>query len=127
MSELDDRHMKPLLGTAVDEAVKLALIDSVRVPEGDMERSPTDAERRAWAWDIYAMPSECLATMDPGALAQNVAVRLLGPGGWAVGGVYSPNASPHQIVDACIERPDEDPVAGVLMDLGLRVDDNEPG
>lgn len=103
--------MKPLLGLAVQEAVKLAIIDSVIIPDEDGDRYPSDQEREQWKMDIYSMPRGCLETMDPGALAQNVSVRLLGGGGWFANGVYTGNASPREIMEACIQRPDEDPNA----------------
>lgn len=117
--------MKPLLGLAIQEAVKLALIDSVFVPTPDGERVPTDDERRAWSWDIHSMPDECMARMDPTALGQNVAVRLLGSGGWHSSGVYSGNATPREILDSCIYRPDEDPLGSIKMALGLKDEPDE--
>lgn len=123
-----DASLKPLLGLAVSEAVKLALIDSVMVPcapedsdtTGRPARVPTDEERARWQANIYSMPDECMAQMDPGALAKNVANRLLGGGGWTVRGVYSGNASPREILDACVVRPDEDPLGDIKAAMGLR-------
>jgi hypothetical protein len=111
--------MKPLLAVAIQEAVKLALIDSVYVRDGDEERPPNDDERREWRWDVYAIPDESLARIDPVALAQNVCVRLLGTGGWYANGVYSGNATPREVLEACLERPDEDPIAGAAFSMGL--------
>ena len=88
-----ERHMKPLLGLAIQEAVHLAIIDCCdpdRTPEQQME----------WEYDIYAIPSEQLAQMDPIALAQNVACRLMGPGGWRIGDMYTGNATPRRPPDA---------------------------
>jgi hypothetical protein len=115
--------MKPLLGALVKEAVKLALIDSVmpteREPNGQT-RLPTDEEQRRWREDIHSIPAAYIANMDPLALAQNVACRLLGTGGWSVNGVYGGNASPRDLLDATFERPDQRYVDEFAFDL-LRV------
>jgi hypothetical protein len=109
--------MKPLLGVAVTEAVVWALTDSVFVPADDGDRVPTDEERAAWLLDPYAIPGEALARMDVMALAQNVALRLMGPGGWYVNGVYSGNASAAAVLGACVARPDKDPLGDIKADL----------
>lgn len=128
--------MKPLLGMAVKEAVKLALIDCVLADAVDtavgrdatVEHWGETAERlRAeWAHDVYSMPADLLAKMDPVALGQNVACRLFGTGGWMVNGVYSGNATVQQVVDASFARPDQDHMAELAFDLGLTpADDDE--
>lgn len=110
--------MKALLGVAVSEAVHLALIDTVEI---DL----TDAQRQAARWDIHRIPGEAIARMDPEALAQNVCVRLLGSGGWFVNGVYAGNATPREVLDASIQRPDRDPIDEIAFDLGLQAPDDE--
>lgn len=131
-----NRTMKPLLGMAIQEAVVLALIDSVHIPEDKSEPDvikhmhKQDDLRRQWASDIYSMPDELLSTIDPIALAQNVARRLLGTGGWVVGDVYSGNASPREVVEATFTRPDKDPLGDIkfaMLDIGLRLVDDEDG
>lgn len=92
-------NMKPLLSIAVHEAVRLALLDVLVNPDGS--------------------PNETPLPFDDIALAQNVAIRLLGSGGWTVNGVYTGNASPREILEASIDRPDRDPVAGIRSSLWL--------
>jgi hypothetical protein len=118
--------MRALLMVAIKEAVKLALIDSIVLREPDPEtgqsRGLSDEERRACNWDVYQLP-EGDWTFDPGALAQNVACRLLGKGDWTARGVYAGNATPQEILDATIERPRRDPLGDIKMWLsskGLR-------
>lgn len=114
----DNRHsMKPLLAVAIKEAVMWALVDSVFVPTDDGDRVPTDDERARWLLQPYAIPGDSLGTMDVMALAQNVALRLLGPGGWYVNGVYGGNASASQVLGACVARPDQDPLGDIKADL----------
>jgi hypothetical protein len=132
---VESRHsMRCLLALAVQEAVKLALIDSVLCCEMDevIERDGVDAwdergdeVRAAWRRDIHAIPSRHIAQMDPMALAQNVSCRLLGYGGWMVGGLYAPNASPRDIFEASLERPDQNYVDEIAFDLGLAPTDDE--
>ncbi len=122
--------MKPLLGKMVQEAVKLALIDATMPPKGSKTHGDewghwTDAEKAEFTHDIYAIPAQSLAEMDPGALAQNVAVRLLGPGGWFVAGVYSGNATTQEVVDATFARPNQSEIDELAFDLGL-TDPTEP-
>lgn len=124
--------MKPMLAECVQEAVKLALIDSCwPVDEATGEDRPqswTPEERLAMRRDIHAMPASAFSNMDPSALAQNVCVRLLGAGGWRLpdprGGspIYTGNATTREVFDASFERPDHDVVAEVAFDLGLRPD-----
>jgi hypothetical protein len=129
-------HMKPLLAVAIKEAVKLALIDCCLADavdaavgkEGDFERWAETSQRlkAEWTADVYSMPADLFARMDPLALAQNVAVRLLGPGHWHVNGVYAGNATPRELLEATVERPDQDPIAEIAFDLGLRpIEDGE--
>lgn len=119
-----ERNMKPALATLVQEAVCLALIDSA-VPhdEDGKERFWTDEERQAMEHDIFAMPGEALAEMDPIALAQNVAVRLLGRGGWELptiaGPIYTGNATAREVWEASLARPDRSIVDEMAFDLGL--------
>lgn len=117
-------NMKPLLGMAVKEAVKLALIDSVPIPDdpnlGAIEDLNRKTElRRLWAWDIRQMPAELLSEIDPDALGQNVGCRLLGTGGWFSNGVYAGNATPTEVLHSCVERPDQDHISEIAFDLGL--------
>jgi hypothetical protein len=128
---VESRHsMRCLLALAVQEAVKLALIDSVGPPTDDEHPYGlwTDEERAAMRRDIHAIPSEAIAQMDPMALAQNVACRLLGYGGWTVGGLYSPNATPRDVFEATLERPDQSVIDEIAFDLGLTpADEDEDG
>lgn len=101
-------NMKALLGVAVRQAVHLALVDSAE-NEGSVAR-------RRWLDDIHSIP---LHGIDPEALAKNVANRLLGSGGWCVNGVYAGNATPRQVLEASIARPDMDPITEFILDLGL--------
>ena len=122
--------MKPMLAVVLKQALHWALIDSAAVydPENadctDGTRLPTPEEREAWGWSINAIP---LAHIGPDALAQNLAVRLLGSGGWHIGGLYAGNASPREVFEASIDRPDRDEIAEIAFDLGLRPDDREDG
>ena len=117
--------MKPLLSVVLRQALHWALIDSAAVHDPDNAdctdgtRISTPEEREAWGWDMYAIP---LGHIDPGALAQNLAVRLLGGGGWHIGGLYSGNATPQEVFDASIDRPDRDEVSEIAFDLGLRME-----
>lgn len=140
--------MRCLLSLAVHEAVKLALIDSaaprVTCPACDgsaIDTSDegyegkcstclgsstpgtvlgfwTDEQKAEMRRDIHAMPSEAMAEIDPAALAQNVACRLLGAGGWVVGGLYGGNATPREIFEASLERPDRSVIDEIAFDLG---------
>lgn len=118
---VDHEHsMKALLSVAITEAVKLALIDSCVAPPRNLEdMDRCDARKAELLWDIYKITPEELGSMDPGALAQNVCCRLLGTGGWVVGRVYAGNATPREILDASLCRPDQDPLGDIKMDLGL--------
>ena len=110
----NDHSMKCLLAVAVNEAVHLALVDSVMPPD---DRLPTPDERESMLNDVHAIPREWLAMMSPEALAQNVCCRLLGYGGWEVGGIYAGNATPRQVFEASIGRPDRDKLAEFAFDL----------
>lgn len=117
--------LKPLMALAIHEAVKWAFVDCASHPgkiPGEAGPLASEEERAKWLHDIYSMPSECFAQMDPGAVAQNICNRLMGSGGWRVNGVYAGNATPQQILECCIHRPDQDPVGDVMMDLGLTGD-----
>jgi hypothetical protein len=127
-----ERSMKPMLGKLVEEAVHLALIDcclgdamnEVIERDGvDAWLAASDAVKTEWAYDIFAIPSKYIARMDPLALAQNVAVRLLGPGGWMVGGVYAGNATSREILDATFERPDRSHVSEIAFDVLKAMED----
>jgi hypothetical protein len=63
------------------------------------------------------------------ALAQNVALRLLGKGGWALptpnGPIYTGNATTREVFDATFERPDRDYIAELAFDLGLQPTDDD--
>lgn len=131
-----ERSMKPLLADAVAESVKLALIDSACIPLepederpdnyvsiGDAERCPTPAEREAWDADPSTIPPIVLAGISPRVLARNVAVRLLGTGGWQIGEMYTGNASAREVFDASIARPDRAVVDEIAFDLGLTLQD----
>ena len=92
---MDDVSMKPLLAVAVHEALRLAIQDCM-MPE-----------------------DKTLADVDLDALAQNLCCRLFGTGGWSVRGVYSGNATPQEILHACVENPRADPLADITTALGL--------
>lgn len=131
----EKRSMKPMLARCIHEAVHLALIDSVG-PEADPKAESferrcgvwTPEERAAMEADIYAIPSEAIARMSPMALAQNVAVRLLGAGGWELptpnGPMYTGNATTAEVFEATFDRPDRDHIAEVAFDLGLKPTDD---
>lgn len=126
----DDRHsMRCMLAACVQQAVHLALIDSVSPPEGcgDEFGCWTDEEKARMQADIFAIPEGALEGMDPMALAQNVACRLLGYGGWSVGGVYSGNGSARDVFDATFTRPDHRHIDDVAFDLGLKPEDEDEG
>lgn len=91
-----------------------------RVPHGEkfiVRRHLTREERAKMRADQYAGPK--YVDFDPGALAQNVACRLLGTGGWEVGGVYAGNASPREIFEITFARPDRSETAEIAHDMGL--------
>lgn len=115
----DDVTMKPLLGILVQEAVTLALIDSIVPPVDDAHPYGllTDDERLAFRRNVHSIPSEWIAAMDPMALAQNVACRLLGTGGWSIGDLYAPNATPREVLEATLERPDRSYVDEIAFDV----------
>ena len=124
--------MRCMLSKCINEAVKLAIIDCVgsdqmdsyrrRYPKDTWEQTfaRCDAERAEWLRDIYQVPEELWARIDPGALASNVSCRLIGYGGWTVGGVYGGNGTIQQIADATFARPDQDHIAEMAFDLGLK-------
>lgn len=125
------RSMKPMLSKCVQQAVHLALIDSVGPepnPDGatleEREGLWTEEQRAAMELDIYAIPSDALARMSPMALAQNVAVRLLGAGGWELptpnGPMYTGNATTREVFEASFDRPDRDQIAELAFDMGLK-------
>lgn len=93
-----DVTMKPLLAVAIKEALRLAIDDSQM--DGDMY----------------------LRDIDLDALAINLCLRLLGTGGWMVRGAYAGNASPQQILHACIDRPGRENIAPIIEALGLKED-----
>ena len=121
--------LKPLLAVAIHEAVAWALVDSTD-PElagltesfkaGDDNFAKT---RAGWVLDPHSIPAEALASIDPTALAQNIANRLLGTGGWETGGIYHGNASPQETFTALVRRPHQDPLGDIKMALGLKEDD----
>lgn len=129
MTTDEDRSMKPLLGKLIQEAVHLALIDCCLADAQDRalraggtwtlveHQEVTERIRAQWADDVYAIPSECMAGIDPGALAQNVAVRLLGPGGWTIGDTYAGNATARELFNATFERPDRSHVSETAFDI----------
>lgn len=122
-----ERSMKPLMAKLVEEAVHLALIDVCLADAMDeiIERDgidawlngASDAVKTEWARDIHAIPSKFIARIDPLALAQCVSVRLLGSGGWMVGGVYGGNATARELLDATFERPDQSHVDEIAFDV----------
>jgi hypothetical protein len=129
------RTLKPMLAECIKEAVHLALIDSV-LPEADPEADSfegrngvwTPEERRAMEQDVHAIPSAAIARMSPDALARNVAVRLLGIGGWELptpnGPMYTGNATTAEVFQASFERPDRSQIAELAFDMGLKERDD---
>lgn len=124
----EDRSMKPLLGKLIEEAVHLALIDvcladGTEKALGDREwnlyehNAVRDRLMSEWSHDVYAIPADVVGGIDPGALAQCISVRLLGPGGWSIGGVYAGNATASEIVAQTFARPDRSHTAEVAFDL----------
>ena len=114
--------MKPLLAVCLKEAVRLALIDSCVEPPkdaSDAESQRYEARKEELGWDIYKLSGDELAGMDPMALAQNVAWRLFGTGGWEVNGAYAGNSTPQAILEAFVHRPDQNPLGILIMDMGL--------
>ncbi len=111
---------KPLLGKLIEQAVYWALVDCL--PPPDDVTIYTDAakwaayqkQKEAWVRDPYSMPA---SSFDPGALAQNVACRLLGKGGWSVNGCYSGNGSAQQVFDATFPNATANPVLDFLDEL----------
>lgn len=85
------RSMKPLLGKVIDEAVRMAVADCI--------------------------PPEARAMFDEDALGQEIALRLLGPGGWMVGDCYAGNATAREVFDQSFDRPDRSIVSEVAFDL----------
>lgn len=110
---MDTDSMKPLLGKMVIEALRRSIARCLP-PETMPER------RQEILYDPYCATKEEWNSLDWMALAQSMNVILFGSGGWRVGDIYGPNATPRQIVEACFERPDEDPLGGLKMDLGLK-------
>ena len=131
----DRLTMKPLLGELVQEAVKLAIIDSVSF--GSLSEMGVDAyfehtkKRRAALYvNIFNVTDEEWASINPMALAMNVACRLLGSGGWDVRGVYGGNASPGDLLEATFGKPYSHPAQGVidgLKDAGFDLEEPEGG
>lgn len=131
-----ERTMKPMLAACVKQALHLALIDSV-LPEPDPNAESfearaglwTDQQKAAMEADIYAIPSSALAAMDPGALAQNLACRLFGFGGWALptpdGPIYTGNATISETFEASFDRPDRSEISEVAFDLLKAMDESE--
>jgi len=131
MPDRDDpveRTMKPMFAALVKEAVKLALIDCVvhEAARAEWEEAggpfsvyeaAYDRMRTEWEHDVYAIPDRLFAGMDPMALAQNVCVRLLGPGGWVVGNTYAGNATAREMFDETFSRPDQSHVDEVAFDV----------
>jgi hypothetical protein len=101
--------MKPLLAAALDEAFRIAVVDSI--PE------LTDERRIAIFRDIYRMTEAEWGSIAPVALRQNIACRLFGSGGWSVRGVYSGNANAREVFDSCIANTEANPVDDIVGHL----------
>lgn len=101
--------MKPLLAAALEEAFRVAVVDSI--PE------LTDKRRIAIFRDLYCMTQEEWGGISPGALRQNIACRLFGPAGWTVRGVYSGNANNREVFEACIANTEGSKIDDVLSHL----------
>ena len=106
----DQVSMKPLLLKVIEEAFRIAVVDSL-LPEA------TDERRVKIYRDIYAITEEEWGSIDPSALAKNLCNRLLGSGGWAVRGVYSGNASAKDVFDATMLNQDENQTDNFVSDL----------
>lgn len=120
--DLNDTNMKPLLGALVQRAVVLAISDCIRPPDGIDDVEEYEKRKAEVQRNVFSILAEDWAQIDPMALAQNVACRLLGAGGWTVNGVYSGNATINQIVNACFgAEASRDPLADVkeaLSEIG---------
>lgn len=101
--------MKPLLAAALEEAFRIAVVDSI--PE------LTDERRIAIFRDIHRMTEAEWGSICPTALRQNIACRLFGVGGWSVRGVYSGNASAREVFEACVANSEANPIDDVVGDL----------
>ncbi len=117
----DDIHMKPVLAKAIEHAFVLAVSDCLPPPERPDDMDRYDARKRVVQLDVYKITDEEWAQIDPMALAQNLCCRLLGTGGWQVGGVYSANATVNEVIAACFgeDEANRDPIADVKEALGL--------
>lgn len=134
---IDNVTMKPMLADVLREALILAAIDSSFAPEIDEDgacwigayetfeewNDATEELKRQWRSNPYKIPLE---RIDIEALAQNLAVRMFGSGGWTVAGGYTGNMNPRQVFDATFDRPDRDQLAEFAMDMGLKPSD-KPG
>lgn len=85
---MDERHNRAALSALIQDAVHKALIDSVLAIEVDAICDGKEIEcwgrasddlRREWEANVHLIPNRLFAQMDPQALAQNVAYRMLGP------------------------------------------------
>lgn len=122
--------MKPMLAGVLREALILAAIDAAFFPEIDEGGScqinqyetfeewddATEALQRQWRMNPHQIPLERISIE---ALAQNLAVRMFGSGGWNLGGAYTGNMSPREVFEATFDRPDRDQIAEMAFDLGL--------
>lgn len=125
---IDNVTMKPMLAEVLREALVLACIDSSFAPEIDEDGAcwigaydtaeewmdATEEFKRQWRANPYEIP---LDRIDIEALAQNLAVRLLGSGGWFLNGVYTGNASNRDIFEKTFDRPDRNQTDEVAFDL----------
>lgn len=94
--------MKPAIASLLNEAFKIAVCDCL--PDID------DARRIKISCDIYQITEKEWMSIDPGALSQNIMVRMFGIGGFTVRGVYAGNATPQQNFDACVANKDQSDV-----------------
>lgn len=122
----DQIDMKPLLGKLIERAFVFAVSDCIAPPEQPgKDQDDYDKRKLAIQRDVYNVTDEDWAQIDPMALAQNVCCRLLGTGGWSVNGVYAPNATVQQVVNACFgAEASRDPLGGIIEAMGLEPADD---
>ena len=112
--------MKPLLSKLVQRAFVLAVSDCIPPPEGINDLDAYDKRKEEIQRNVYDITPEEWAQIDPMALAQNLCCRLLGEGGWSVGGVYSANATVDQVMRATFgEGSSKNPLEDIIKELGL--------
>ena len=101
--------MKGVLSEAIQEALLWAVADSCIDPM----HADYEGRREELILNVDSMTDGERAGLSFGVLAQNLACRLLGSGGWTINGVYTGNASTQQVVDAAFHRADKNPLGEI--------------